>query len=387
MKSFSALCFGPGLPAQGKKITVQIESEGLRLWCHEITGEVSGAISGEISGEVSEKLVAYHAIRVSAGGFDHEQIILMWTENDKTWSLNLVDQPAKNILLAEAPPALAVQLSQWKKNISSTRRRMRAGWWVLVLFLLSPFILLGLFVWQADRVIDWAVSHVSIENEQKLGDMIFEQYRPTLKLITQGEAPRAIAEIGEKLGLDAPYKFKWHVADNPAVNAFAIPGGHIVVFTGLIKAAQTPEEVTGVLAHEIQHVVQRHSLKAMVHNVGWRATIAMVTGDWTGGMLSELATQLGGLKYGRDKEIEADLKGLVLLKKIRVDPNGMVQFFEKLAQLDRGQRDVPIELLSTHPSTTERMMALREAIKQQGPWNSQPLPYDWNAIKASLSTK
>ena len=383
MKSFSALYFGPGLPAQGKKITVQIESEGLRLWCHEIAGEVSGEMPGKISGEVPGKLVAYHEIRVSAGGFDHEQIILMWIENDKTWSLNLVDQPAKDILLAEAPPALALQLSQWKKNVSSTRRRMRAGWWVLTLFLLSPVILLGLFLWQADRVIDWAVSHVSIENEQKLGDMIFEQYRPTLKLITQGEAPRAIAEIGEKLGLDAPYKFKWHVADNPAVNAFAIPGGHIVVFTGLIKAAQTPEEVTGVLAHEIQHVVQRHSLKAMIHNLGWRATIAIVTGDLSGGMAGEMATQLGVLKYGRDKETEADMQGLALLKKVRVDPNGMVQFFETLAR----QSGAPIELLSTHPSTTERITALREAIRQQGPWHSQPLPYNWNAVKASLSAK
>lgn len=379
MKSFSALYFGSGLPSQGAKITVQIESDGLRLWCCEILGEIPG--------EAQQKLVAYHDMRVSAGGFDHEQIILMWGEHDNTRSLVLADKSAKDILLAEAPPALAQQLTQWKKKINSTRQRTRAGWWVLALFLLSPFILLGVFVWKADRVIDWAVSHISIEDEQKLGDMVFEQYRPTLKLITQGEAPRVIEEIGEKLGLDAPYKFKWHIADNPAVNAFAIPGGHIVVFTGLIKAAQTPEEVTGVLAHEIQHVVQRHSLKAMVHNVGWRATIAMVTGDWTGGMLGELATQLGVLKYGRDKEAEADMKGLVLLKKIRVDPNGMVQFFEKLAQSGKEQGGAPIEFLSTHPSTTERMIALREAIKEQGPWHNQPLPYDWDAIRASLPAK
>lgn len=379
MKSFNALYFGSGLSSQGAKITVQIESDGLRLGCREIPGEIPG--------EAQQKLVAYHDMRVSAGGFDHEQIILMWGEHDKTESLTLADKSAKDILLAEAPSALAQQLTQWKKKINSTRKRTRAGWGVLALFLLAPFILLGVFVWKADRVIDWAVSHVSIEDEQTLGDMVFEQYRPTLKLITQGEAPRVIEEIGEKLGLDTPYKFKWHVADNPAVNAFAIPGGHIVVFTGLIKAAQTPEEVTGVLAHEIQHVVQRHSLKAMVHNVGWRATIAMVTGDWTGGMLGELATQLGVLKYGRDKEAEADMKGLVLLKKIRVDPNGMVQFFEKLAPSGKRQGDTPIEFLSTHPTTTERMTALREAIKEQGPWHSQPLPYDWDAIKASLPAK
>lgn len=371
MKSFSASGFGPGFPEQGAIITVQMESAGLRLW------------RGEISSEAQQPLIAYDDLRASAGGFGHDQIILMWGENENTGSLILADKAAKDIIFAEAPPVLAAKLTQCKKSMNGTRRRMRAGWLVLALFLLSPFIFLGMFVWQSDRVIDWAVGHVSIEDEQKLGDMVFEQYRPTLKLITQGEAPRVIEEIGEKLGVDAPYKFKWHVAENPAVNAFAIPGGHIVVFTGLIKAAQTPEEVTGVLAHEIQHVVQRHSLKAMVHNLGWRASLAMVTGDWTGGMLGEAVTQLGVLKYGRDKETEADMKGLALLKKIHVDPNGMVRFFETLAK----QGSATIELLSTHPSTDERMAALREAIKVQGPWHSQPLPYDWDAIKSSLSPR
>lgn len=368
MKSFSALGFGSGFPVQGTKMTVQMENDGLRLWC-------------EMPGEMEEQFVTYHDLRVSAGGFNHDQIILMWGENENTGSLILADKTAKDSLFAEAPPVLAAKLTQCKKNLHGTRQRMRAGWLVLALFLLSPFIFLGVLAWKSDRVIDWAVSHVSIEDEQKFGDMVFEQYRPTLKLITQGEVPRVIEEIGEKLGLDSPYTFKWHVADNPAVNAFAIPGGHIIVFTGLIQAAQTPEEVTGVLAHEIQHIVQRHSLKAMVHNAGWSTTIALVTGDWTGGMLGEAVTQLGALKYSRDKETEADIKGLALLKKIHVDPNGMVQFFETLAQSNTG---TPIELLSTHPSSTERMNALREAIKQQMPWHNQPLPYDWNAIKASL---
>lgn len=371
MKSFSALYFVSGLGAQGRTMTVQMESDGLRLWC-------------EMPDEMKEPFVAYRDLRVSVGGFDHDQIILVWGENEKVGSLILADKTAQDVLLAEAPPPLAEKLAQCKKRIKTTRQRMRTGWLVLLFFLLGLFILLGVLVWQADRVIDWAVSRVSIEDEQKLGDMIFEQYRSTLKLITQGEAPRVIKEIGEKLGLDSSYTFKWHVAENPSVNAFAIPGGHIVVFTGLIQAAQTPEEVTGVLAHEIQHVVQRHSLKAMVHNAGWSATIALVTGDWTGGMLGEAVTQLGALKYSRDKETEADLKGLALLKKIHVDPLGMVQFFETLASSNTG---APIEFLSTHPSSTERMTTLHEAIKQQGPWHSEPLPYDWNAVKTSLPAR
>lgn len=364
MASFSALCFGPGLQPHGEKIPVRIGEEGLCLW----------------PAEPREQIIPYQDIQVSAGGFDHEQMILAWSKDAQAWSLTLTDKHTRDILLAHAPPALAPQLVQWCKKIHGAKKRMRAGWLALVLFLLAPFLLLAVLLWNPDPVIGWAVNRISIENEQKLGDLIFEQTRPSLKLVTQGEAQRVIAEIGQKLAAGSPYTFKWHVADDPAINAFAIPGGHVVVFSGLIKAADTPEEVAGVLAHETEHVLQRHTLKAMVHNLGWRAVIAMVTGDWTGSLLGEFATQMGILKYGRDKESEADLKGLQLLKQAQIDPNGMERFFDKLSK----QGGVQIALLSTHPASKERMEALGAAIKEAGTWRSQPLPYDWGRVKASL---
>ena len=367
MASFSALCFGPGLQPHGEKISVQIGEQGLCLW----------------PGEPREQIIPYQPIQVSAGGFDHEQMILAWSKDAQAWSLTLTDKHAQDILLAHTPPALAPQLVQWRKKIHGAKKRMRAGWVALALFLLAPFLLLAVLLWNPDPVIGWAVNRISIENEQKLGDLIFEQIRPSLKLVTQGEAPRIIAEIGQKLATGSPYAFKWHVADDPAINAFAIPGGHVVVFSGLIKAADSPEEVAGVLAHEIEHVLQRHSLKAMVHNLGWRAVIAMVTGDWTGSLLGEFATQMGILKYGRDKESEADLKGLQLLKQARIDPNGMERFFDKLSR----QGGTQIALLSTHPASKERMEALSAAIKETGAWRSQPLPYDWGRVKASLPAR
>lgn len=334
-------------------------------------------------GGAREQRVPYRALQVAAGGFDHEQMILSWNPGGEQWSLTLSDKPAKDFLLAHAPPALEPQLTPWKKKIRAGRHRMRLGWTVLALFLLAPFLLLAVFLWQTDRIVDWAASRISVQNEQKLGELIFEQAKPSLKLITEGEAPRVIEQIGGKLTAGTPYAFKWHVADDPAINAFAIPGGHVVVFTGLIKAADSAEEVAGVLAHEAEHVLQRHSLKAMIHNLGWRAAIAVAAGDWTGGLAGELAAQMGILKFGRDKESEADLKGLDLLRKARIAPGGMVSFFDKLAK----QGGAPIALLSTHPASADRMAALRVAIAKNGSWQSQPLPYDWASVKATLPAK
>lgn len=366
-ESFTALCFGPGLRPEGQRIAVRLDEEGVCLWPE----------------EAQEQRIPYQALQVSAGGFDHEQMILSWSLDGGQWSLTLSDRHAKALLLAHAPPVLAPQLAHWKKRIRSGRHRMRLGWTALALFLLSPFLLLAVFLWQTDRLVDWAANRISVQDEQKLGELIFEQTQPSLKLITAGEAPRVIEQIGQKLTAGTPYTFIWHVADDPAINAFAIPGGHVVVFTGLIKAADSPEEVAGVLAHEAEHVLQRHSLKAMIHNLGWRAVIAVTTGDWTGGLAGELAAQMGILKYGRDKESEADLKGLELLRKARIDPDGMVSFFDKLAK----QGGAPIALLSTHPASADRMAALRTAIAKNGSWQIQPLPYDWANIKATLPAK
>lgn len=366
-ESFTALCFGPGLRPEGERIAARLDGEGLCLW----------------PGEAREQRVPYRALQVAAGGFDHEQMILSWNPGGEWWSLTLSNKPGKDFLLAHAPPALEPQLAHWKKKICAGRHRMRLGWTVLALFLLAPFLLLAVFLWQTDRIVDWAASRISVQDEQKLGELIFEQTRPSLKLITEGEAPRVIEQIGRKLTAGTPYAFKWHVADDPAINAFAIPGGHVVVFTGLIKAADSAEEVAGVLAHEAEHVLQRHSLKSMIHNLGWRAAIAVATGDWTGGLASELAAQMGILKFGRDKESEADLKGLDLLRKAHIAPEGMVSFFDKLSK----QGGAPIALLSTHPASADRMAALRSAIAKNGSWQSQPSPYDWTNVKATLPTK
>jgi Zn-dependent protease with chaperone function len=364
MQLFDALYFGPGIPPQGERIPIRIKPEGLTLR----------------PGAPTEEILPFEILRVMAGGFHHDQITLTWSKEEKTWSLILSDPHAKERFLETAPPFLAPQLTRWRKQTARIQRGMRLGSLLLGLFILFP-LLLGLALWwKSDAIAEWVVHRISHSSEVKLGDLIYEQTRVGLTLLPEGETTKMVQEIGSRLTKESPYPFRWHVADDPTINAFAIPGGHIVVFTGLIQGADSAEEVAGVLAHEAEHVLQRHSLKGIVHQFGWRVVLTLLIGDLQGGPIGEMAAQLQVLRFGRDQESEADFKGLALLKRAQIDPNGMITFFDRLSK----KEGASLPLLSTHPPSTDRAEALRAEINRLGPWPSKPLPYNWDAIKKEL---
>ncbi|HZR46773.1 MAG TPA: M48 family metallopeptidase [Candidatus Manganitrophaceae bacterium] len=363
MERFRATCFGPERPPQGEPVSVGIDPSGLLLPSR------AGA----------ETRIPFEQLRISSGGFDHDQIILTWNDGSRRESLVLDDPDSKKIFLSHAPLHLAPQLSPWKKKIGIEKRTWAAGRLIAALILLP--LLLAVGVWRlSGRVAGGVADWISIDSEKKIGDLIYAQTEPGLKIVSEGEAVKAVDEIGRRLTQDQPYPFEWHLAESPEVNAFAIPGGHVVIFTGLIRAADSPEELAGVMAHEIEHVTQRHTLKALIHNLGWQAVAAVALGEWGGGReWGRFAAELGRLQFGREQESEADLKGLARLKAAGINPAGMITFFEKLSQDEE-----TIPLLSTHPPSADRAESLRAEIKRLGPWQASPLPYNWEKIKGSL---
>jgi beta-barrel assembly-enhancing protease len=138
------------------------------------------------------------------------------------------------------------------------------------------------------------------------------------------------------------------VVPGTTVNAFATLGGHVYVFDGLLKRARSPDELAGVLAHEIAHVRHRHIIEGAVVNLfTWGALRAAMPNGGPSG--SEAAYLLLTLKFSREQEHEADEDGLHRLKQAHVDAAGLAQFFARLEEMPS-----PPAILSNHPPSEER---------------------------------
>ncbi|MEK7235119.1 MAG: M48 family metallopeptidase, partial [Nitrospirota bacterium] len=162
-------------------------------------------------------------------------------------------------------------------------------------------------------------------------------------------------------------------------------GGYVVGFTGLMKKAESGEEVAGVLSHELNHVLQRHGLERIVKSLGLLTVVTIVLGDQQGlvGMMKQLSVELLTLKFGREQETEADLTGLQLLQRAKIDPSGMIRFFERLSEKDEGR----MEWLSTHPMSTARAERLKTELAALPKKSPEPFTFEWKKIQESLGVQ
>lgn len=361
---FTTLAFGPELPPSGARLSARLDSFHLAL-------TLPGGRSYSI---------ALSQVQLSIGGFSDAVWNFEWQDAQGRWAATLDDPASQAALLAKPPAALAAALArlQQAQRLSLAKRRMGMG--ALGAWLLLPLILLGLLAWKADAIAGRLAAMIPVAQEQKLGEAIWQTQKLQLRLIENTPANAAVEAIGARLTKRSRYQYRFFVARDNSINAFAIPGGVVVVHSGLIAAAKTPEELAGVLAHEVQHVERRHSLKGMAQSLGLSAAMALVTGDI--GTAGAIASQLSQLKYSRDHEREADARGVKALKAAQIAPQGMLSLFETL-QKQAGSLKPPA-LLSSHPGTDERIARIQQLIAKQGEWPVQPLALDWPAVQKSL---
>lgn len=144
------------------------------------------------------------------------------------------------------------------------------------------------------------------------------------------------------------------------VNAFAAPGGYVVIYRGLLDEARTPEEFAGVLAHEMEHVLLKHSVQALAREFSARALLSLMAIDSSGTpTAAQASVRLANLKYQRSDESDADLAGVALLQRAQISPDGLLTFLRRMQTLSPPAGSM-WNYLSTHPSTDERIDALAE---------------------------
>lgn len=358
MTAFAGRLHGPGHPDSGTATTA--------------------AFAGSVLQVAGAPPVPAAQVRVEAGGFNQEDVVLAWTAGGAEYALFIQDPAAKQSAVASAPPELAPRLKRWQRGVRATN-----NFWLGVAALSGTAALaLGIGIWRYDEVVAWTASHLSMENERRLGQGVMDGIKRQGKLVDQGKALDAIREVGGKLTAGSRYKYEWHLVDDPSINAFAVPGGFVVVHTGLVNSAGSAEELAGVLAHEVQHVEQRHALQALLYQLGWAALLTVVLGDPSAATTIVLL-QVGNLKFSRDLEAQADALGIETLRKAGIPPEGMAQFFRKMQETGGG---APPAWLSTHPDTADRVAAVDAALAAAPCPACAPLPLDWAAVKESLYT-
>lgn len=170
-----------------------------------------------------------------------------------------------------------------------------------------------------------------------------------------------LSEFAAELNLKNDRPLKFLVVNSSEVNAFAVPSGQIVVFSGILNDMKSSDELAALLGHEASHVNQRHSIKMLCRNLAGYMVVSLLFSDVNGVMavLAENAQQLHSLSYSRAFEQEADELGLKILMDNKINPNGMVQLF---AQLEKESKMSIPQIISTHPLTEERKGNMRRII-------------------------
>lgn len=315
-------------------------------------------------------------LAVEARGFNHEQWALSWPGGDNAPHLLIVADREAAPLKQVAPPLFR----QGERDRRAGRRRLSAG---LALLILLPVLLLALLLLSLEPLTDRVVAHIPPEVERQIGEAMLLRTRAEGPMIEDGPAEAALQAIAARLTRPGE-KLDFHLARRPDINAFAAPGGVVVVNSALLQAARNAEEVAGVLAHEITHVTLRHSLQQVARSAGLRLIAAAVLGDYGG--ISGWAAQLGALKFSRDAEREADLHALDRLIENGIDPQGLPAFFETLARQQAAGSLRPPVLFSTHPATAERIEALRAHLAGRTRVATTPIDIDWEAVRAALAS-
>lgn len=345
--SIKALIFAPGLQPGGTWGTLVVRITGVEITV------------ADARGDARTYQAALPDLSCREIGFGKPGVELAWHAEGQPHAAHVLDPQRAAQLLSH--PALATLPAV--QALKSGKRKVKAGralgWSTLGLIVAFPLLLIAVFFWQADRIAGWVADQIPIEEEVKLGQQSFESMKSQLKLQDSGPAYDAVQSIGKRLTQGSKYTYQFHVVQDDTLNAFAMPGGIVVVHTGLIAKTSRPEELAGVLAHEVQHVEQRHSLEGMVKNLGLYAVWAMVTGDIGGTLAGQAAVQLTSLKFSRDAETEADQKGFDTLVKQGIDPSGMPAFFKTMSEQ---AADAPAAFLSTHPLSKDREAALQQRV-------------------------
>lgn len=215
-----------------------------------------------------------------------------------------------------------------------------------------------------------------------IGASMIESTSAEAPLCSGQEGRAALEKLAKKLAAsaDSDKEFKIYVANADVLNAFAAPGGFVVLFRAIIDNANGPNEVAGVLAHEMGHVVEDHPAKGVVEALGYGVFGVLVPGGSTDS--GAVAKTLLSSHHSREDELDADRVGVQMLNGAGFNSHGLTDFFKTL---DEQGNAIPgaLEFVSTHPTGKTRTSRLEELVQDGEPALTDA---EWAALKTMCQT-
>lgn len=240
---------------------------------------------------------------------------------------------------------------------------------IVVLFFATWYLL-----YQVDWMTVFRVEKVTKTTEEKLGELLWDIFRKSDKEITDPFTVQTIDSLVTRVCSDNNIdcsRFKVHLLRKSEMNAFALPNGRIVIYSGLIDACESPEELSGVIAHEMAHIELNHVMKKLIKEVGLSVIVSMTTGSGGSDVIRETAKIISSTAYDRNLEREADSKAVDYMANAGINPESFADFLFRLSETEPDAMKY-FSMISTHPVLEERVENIL-AHSREKEFTSRPL--------------
>ncbi|WP_413999671.1 M48 family metallopeptidase [Flavobacterium sp. W1B] len=272
------------------------------------------------------------------------------------------DDPVQSIVIKDL--VFIQEITLFRKNnghVDWYHKLLDLGLTSHAIFTLFIMVFIGLsYVYAIPWVAEKSVVLIPEDYDDKLGSNFFEENM--LFNSVDSAKTEALNLFAKELKLKNTKPIKFTVVDSDIVNAFALPDGNIVVYKGILDEMKSYEELVALIGHEVAHVNNRHSIKAICRSLSGYLFVSAILGDANGIMttIGDNVNSLQSLSFSREFEHQADLDGFEILVSNGVNPQGMSDLFKRLQH----QNAIVIpEFLSSHPLTKERISYIDEIIK------------------------
>lgn len=344
----------------------------------------TGVIARTASGKQFE--ISYDQCQIEIGGFSGHMVFCR--PADRKFTIYCEDRKFPKSLSAVSSGLLDAQLDQQRRQRRKNASRNRQ----YAVIVLVGLLLLAVGAYYGIRAGARAAARaVPVSVDKQIGAMAYKSMDLGGPEIHDPVIVGAIQKIVDRLAPHAAIeglKFDIHVIESPMVNAFCLPGGTIVVYTGLIDEAGDAEQVAGVIGHEIAHATLRHGMERVSQSLGLTAAVQLILGDVAG--LGAAGAELFKFatinSYSRDQEAAADAEGARMLHAAKIDPTALARFFETLKNQE-GDLPGVVSWISTHPQHDERIAAVEAQAEALTPQAYVPLDIDWQEVQEHVGDK